>query len=195
MTATVPAEKLFVSANQLLDDAFRLGGQILDDGFRPDVLIALWRGGTPVGIAIQELLACAGWEHRHFAVKTRHYAGMATRHGEVIVEGLDLVLETVDENSNILLVDDVFDTGLTLDKVASLLKPERGVGAGEVRIATPYFKPGNNLTLRKPDYYLYETGQWIVFPHEIAGLKAREIIEGKRELPSLAVLSDRLGKA
>ena len=56
------AEKLFISAQQLLEDSFALGLDILDSGFRPDVIVGVWRGGTPVGIAVQELLDYFGVE-------------------------------------------------------------------------------------------------------------------------------------
>ena len=51
-----------------------------------------------------------------------------------------------------------------------------------VRIATPWYKPNNNQTSLKPDYYLHETDKWIVFPHELAGLSMQEIETGKTEL-------------
>ena len=48
-----------------------------------------------------------------------------------------------------------------------------------VRIATPWYKPNNNQTSLKPDYYLHETDKWIVFPHELAGLSMQEIESGQ----------------
>jgi hypothetical protein len=53
---------------------------------------------------------------------------------------------------------------------------------GNVRIATPWYKPGNNRTRLVPDYYLHETDKWIVFPHELVGLTLDEIATGKTEL-------------
>ena len=55
----------------------------------------------------------------------------------------------------------------------------------EIRIATPYYKPGNNKTSRRPDYYLHETEQWLVFPHELDGLTMEEIAANKPELSGL----------
>ena len=59
----------------------------------------------------------------------------------------------------------------------------------EIRIATPYFKPKNNRTDSAPDYFLHETEQWLVFPHELHGLSADEIRAHK---PQLANLIDRM---
>ena len=46
-------------------------------------------------------------------------------------------------------------------------------------------KPANNNTTNKPDYYLHETNQWLVFPHELEGLSIDEIKENKPELQEL----------
>ena len=45
-------EKIYLPAQQLLEDSFRLGADIIQDGFRPTMMIAIWRGGVPMGIAI-----------------------------------------------------------------------------------------------------------------------------------------------
>jgi len=176
------SEKLFVSANSLLDDAFRLGQRIAASGYRPDILIALWRGGTPVGIAVQELLTYLGIETLHFAVKTSHYSGIDARKDDILIEGLEAPLAAMTPNSKALIVDDVFDTGLTLERLAGILEQTIRAGDGEIRAATPYFKPACNKTARRPDYYLHETDRWIVFPHELTGLSVEEILEGKKEL-------------
>ena len=52
----------------------------------------------------------------------------------------------------------------------------------EIRIATPYYKPANNKTERVPDYYVHETDDWLVFPHELDGLTTDEIRSNKPEL-------------
>ena len=67
------ADKTFVTPQGLLDDSFRLGLKIIEDGFYPDYIIGIWRGGTPVGIAVQELLNYHGapigsYRHPHLVV-------------------------------------------------------------------------------------------------------------------------------
>ena len=54
-----PTRKTYINAQSLLEDSFRLGMQILESGFRPSFIVGIWRGGTPVGIAVQELLDCS----------------------------------------------------------------------------------------------------------------------------------------
>ena len=52
-------------------------------------------------------------------------------------------------------------------------------------LATPYFKPTKNKTNREPDFYLHETDQWLVFPHELDGLTIDEIKKNKPEMEDL----------
>ena len=58
-------EKIFIQPTELLHDSFRLGVKILESGYVPDYIVAIWRGGTPIGIAVQELLDYAGVETDH----------------------------------------------------------------------------------------------------------------------------------
>jgi len=52
----------------------------------------------------------------------------------------------------------------------------------EIRIACPWYKPRQNLTSIQPDYYVSETDQWLVFPHELSGLSVNEIKQNKSDL-------------
>ena len=47
------AEKLFIDAQQLLEGSFELGRKVIKDGFEPDLIIGVWRGGAPIAIALQ----------------------------------------------------------------------------------------------------------------------------------------------
>jgi len=64
------AEKQYIEAQDLLDDSFRLGLKVLDSGFLPDFIVGIWRGGTPVGIAVQELFEHNGIGSDHIAIRT-----------------------------------------------------------------------------------------------------------------------------
>ena len=50
-------QKTFITAQSLLEDSFRLASQVFEDGFRPQFIIGIWRGGAPIGIAVQEFLS------------------------------------------------------------------------------------------------------------------------------------------
>ena len=49
-------KKLFIDSNQLLEDSFQLAWKVYESGFKPNYIVGVWRGGAPVGIAVQELL-------------------------------------------------------------------------------------------------------------------------------------------
>jgi hypothetical protein len=49
----------------------------------------------------------------------------------------------------------------------------------QIRIATAYYKPARNRSALKPDYFVRETNEWLVFPHELKGLTREEILEHK----------------
>lgn len=79
-----------------------------------------------------------------------------------------------------LIVDDVFDSGHSLEAIIKTLKEKCRRNMPEVvKIATVYYKPKRNLTDLVPDFYIHETDAWLVFPHELHGLTEEEISRGK----------------
>jgi len=163
-------EKTFIRADDQVRDSFALARKICDSGFVPDVLVVLWRGGTPVGIVIHEFLLYQGIATYHTAIKATSYSGIGER-GEPELEHFDRLLDHITPQSRVLVVDDIFDSGCTMSKVVQELKPR----VGQLRIATLYYKEGANVTDIEPDYYLRKTDRWIVFPHELDGLTPQEI--------------------
>jgi hypoxanthine phosphoribosyltransferase len=174
-------QKQYISAGSLLKDAFELALQILESHYKPDLIIGVWRGGTPVGIAIQEALEFAGIHSDHIAIRTSSYTNIGKR-TRVSVHGLDYLRRHFSANESLLLVDDVFDTGLSLQQVIRELRDIYQDNLPQIRIATPYYKPANNQTRRKPDFYLHETDNWLVFPHELIGLSDEEILQNKSDM-------------
>ncbi len=186
------ASKQYIDAQQLLDDSFNLGLKILESGYSPSFILAIWRGGTPVGIAIQELLEYFSVSTDHIAIRTSLYTGIEKRASKVQVHGLHYVVNNVTAKDELLIVDDVHDTGLSIAQVIEDLTSACGENTPQIRIATPYYKPNNNKTGRVPEYYLYETDNWLVFPHELAGMSAKEILDNKPGIDALkAVLLKR----
>lgn len=180
------AEKRFISAQELLQDSFRLGAKIIESGFAPNYIIGIWRGGTPVGIAVQELLDYFGFETDHIAIRTSSYTSIGKQGKEVRVHGLGYLVQNLNAEDSLLIVDDVFDSGLSLQAVIDeLTRRTRRNTPHEIRIATPWFKPTNNKTKMVPDFYLHETDQWLVFPHELKDLTADEIAQKNSNLESV----------
>ena len=176
-------EKIFLSADQLLEDSFALAEKIFLSGFRPNFIIGVWRGGAPVGIAIQEYLDYIGIPTDHIAIRTSSYYGIDKRDKNVRVHGLHYIIENVNADDKVLLVDDVFDSGRSIQTILDTLsKYTRRNMPDDIRVACPWFKPARNKTKLKPDYHINETDDWIVFPHELKDLSIKELVDGKPEL-------------
>jgi hypoxanthine phosphoribosyltransferase len=79
--------KTVLTAQELLSDSFRLGVKILESGFEPTLIIAIWRGGTPVGMAVQEILSYCGVDSDHNAIRTSSYTGVVDRRGGAVDGG------------------------------------------------------------------------------------------------------------
>jgi len=184
-------DKVYLSAQELLEDSFRLALEVYNSGFRPDFIVGVWRGGTPVGIAVQELLDNMGVETDHIAIRTSSYAGIGQRKKEVRVHGLDYLIRNVNQPDSLLIVDDVFDTGLSIEAVIRTLKEKARLNTPhDIRIATPWFKPSNNKTDLEPDYYIHKSEDWLVFPHELQGLDREEMFANK---PGLKAIFEEYG--
>ena len=179
-------DKLFIQADELLRDSFKLAWKVYQSGYRPNYIIGVWRGGAPIGIAVQEFLDVLGVSSDHIAIRTSHYKGIDQRDGRVQVYGLNYIIKQVESEDSLLIVDDVHDTGISIQKIILDLQTACKKNTPEIKVATPYFKPKKNKTDRKPDFYIHETEKWLVFPHELEGLSMDEIIEFKPELSDLA---------
>jgi len=180
------SEKIYITAQELLIDSFKLGLQVIKSGFKPNFVVGIWRGGTPVGIAVQEILDIYDVKTDHISIRTSSYTGIAQREKSVRVHGLDYLLQNINREDSLLIVDDVFDTGLSVQAVIEALhKKARRNAPEDIRIATPWFKPSNNRTDIIPDYSIHETDQWLIFPHELEGLSRSEMLENKLGLKAL----------
>ena len=182
------AEKLYLSAQGLLEDAFRLGVKIINSGFKPTFIVAIWRGGAPIGIAVQEILDYQGVHCDHIAIRTSSYAGIDGRADHVRVHGMNYLVKNVNAEDKLLVVDDVFDTGHTIAAVIAHLREQARLNTPEeIRVAVPYYKPSRNQTDREPDFFLYETERWIKFPHSLEGLTEDEISAHRPQLHKILV--------
>ena len=175
---TIP--KTFISAQSLLQDSFELGLQIVKSGFRPSFLVGVWRGGAPIGITVQEVLEYHGVNCDHIAIRTSSYTGVDQQSRTVRVHAIDYLVSMLNADDGLLLIDDVFDSGRSLEAVVAELRRRcRRIIPEQIRVATVYYKPTRNRSTLRPDYYVRETDRWLVFPHEICGLTQEEILANK----------------
>jgi uncharacterized protein len=183
-----------VAADELLCDSFRLAKMIYDDGFRPDFLVGLWRGGSAVGIAVQEGLEHFGVPTDHIAVRTSYsgaarYPEMISKADAIRVHGLQYLYEKLCAHHKLLIVDDVYSTGSSVTAVIGqlALQTRRNLPV-DIRVASVWFRPSEK-TLRTPDYHVHETRDWLVLPYELTGFSIDEL---KKLRPELAAIIDRL---
>ena len=169
-------KKIWLTADDLLGDSFRLARQVLESGFRPTHLVGIWRGGAPIGIAVQEFFDVHGVECDHIAIRTASYTGIDKQSKTVKVYALGYLIDTLNADDRLLVIDDVFDSGRSIEAVLTELKARcRANMPADIRIATVWYKPARNQTALKPDYFIHESNEWLVFPHEIDGLTSAEI--------------------
>ena len=142
-------EKTFITAQQLLEDSFRVAAQVYESGFRPHFIIGIWRGGAPIGIAVQEYFDFKKVETDHIAVRTSSYYGIGQQSKTIKVHGLHYLIENANSEDSLLIVDDVFDSGRSVEALMKQIKKlSRANMPKDVRIACPYYKPQNNKTTK-----------------------------------------------
>lgn len=183
-------KQIYVNADELLLDSFRLARQIQNSGFRPDYLVGLWRGGSAVGIAVQEGLEHFGTETDHIAVRTSYrgpaaYAEMLNRADSIRVHGLEYLIDNVANEHSMLIVDDVYSTGASVRAVIDKLerKTRRNL-PHDIRVATVWYR-SSVRTVRTPDFYVRQTNDWLVLPYELSGLSLEELRQHKPELEGI----------
>ena len=177
------SEKIYLDAQTLLEDSFRLAANIYHSGFRPTFIVAVWRGGAPIGLAVQEYFAFQGVATDHIAIRTSAYSGIDQRSRQVAVYGLSYLIKNLTHEDNLLIVDDVFDTGHTINAIIKEIRGKlRRNTPHDIRVAVPYYKPTRNETAITPDYYLHETAQWLKYPYSLEGLSVDEIKTHRPEI-------------
>ena len=183
--------KVFLQEQNVIEDSFRLGVQIFESGFRPNFIVGLWRGGSAVGIYVQECLQTLGIETDHIALRTSYpglpnYKNMVETPERIRVHGTQYLIENLNANDGLLIVDDVFSSGQNINAVLQRLrtKLKRNMPS-EVKVASLYQRKGCNRTNLKPDFCLHKTDDWLVFPYELKGLSESEIAEQKPFITSI----------
>ncbi len=188
-------QKRFIEEQQLIEDAYRLAVEIYRSGFRPDFIVGLWRGGSTVGIYVQECLQYLGIKTDHIAIRTSYrgrddYLRQLDQGQTIRAHGLQYLFENLNADNALLVVDDVYSTGRNVDAVINRLraKCKRNM-ASDVRVAAPYFRSNPQFPDAAPDYFLDQTSDWLVLPYELTDLSREDISANK---PWLLPLLDEL---
>ena len=183
--------KQYLNEEDLLIDSFRLAATVFDSGFKPDFIVGIWRGGSSIGIYVQECLQFLGFKTDHISIRTSYqgvqsYADTISKPETIRVHGLQYLFENLNHQDNLLIVDDVFSSGQNIEAVIKRLTQQckRNMPV-DVRIAVPYYKPTKNHPGRVPDYYLHTTENWLVLPYELQGLCLEDIKLHKPEAAAI----------
>lgn len=172
-------EKIFVEEHDLIMDGFRLGRRVYESGFRPDFIVGIWRGGSAVGIVVQECLQHLGAETDHIAIRTSYrgmdnYSDMIRNSESIRVHGYEYLIDRLEAQHQLLLVDDVFSSGYSMQAVKAKLRQKLRKNLPEdIRVATVWYRPVLNRPA--PEYFINETDRWLVLPYELSGLSLDEI--------------------
>lgn len=174
-------QKSYIQEQELLEDSYRLALLIYQSGFRPNFIVGVWRGGSTVGIYVQECLQYLGVETDHIAVRTSYrgrddYFRQLQQGKPMRAHGLQYLFENLNADDSLLIVDDVYSTGRNVNSVIDRLRDKCKLNMPQdLRVAAPYFRASAADSDVSPDYYLRSTEDWLVLPYELTGLKRAEI--------------------
>lgn len=137
--------------------AHSLAKEIADDGYAPDLILAIARGGLFIAGSLGYSLGVKNL----YVMNVEYYTGIDERLDVPVM--LPPYVDFVDtEGANVLIADDVADTGHTLDLVKKFCDKKAAEGKiRDVRTACLYEK---SHSVVKCDYVWKRTDEWIEFP-------------------------------
>ena len=157
------AKKLIIDWKEYNQIVEKLAIQIYDSGFKPNLLIGIMRGGAPIIDVLSRVfkLKCA-----YLAVESYSGKNIEDQQGELIFSR-ELSSTVQEMSGNILLCDDLSDTGVTLNKSIDWLKnypPLKG-NIKSIKTAVLWKKADSTF---EPDFCAQKLkdNPWIVQPFE-----------------------------
>jgi len=182
-------KKEFLSYTVVRNNALKMAHRIYNDGFIPDVIYVSLRGGVYLGNVISEYFKIIQRRIRpvyYAAVVARSYTGVRES-AEVKVEGWTYSTDALRTGDKILLVDDIFDSGKTLNHLAKMIM-EKGITRKDLKVVVHDYKHITDLPEHlpvQPDYWcrkhelsMADEDIWIHYSsHELIGLSQQELEE------------------
>lgn len=184
--------KVFIPAGTVRDNAWRLAAKIAADNFYPDVIYIALRGGSNMGNPISEYFKQMRARNPALrrvlfaAVAARSYTGVGERE-KVQVDGWTYDPKNLRADDKVLLIDDVFDRGLTVNHLVGEIM-NKGVPRGDIKVVVHDYKYRTFLRRHlpiQPDYWCEKhvirrkhEDPWLHYlSHELEGLTEAEIQE------------------
>jgi len=197
--------KEFLRYDTVRNDSIKLAYRIHQEGFVPDVIYVSLRGGAYMGNVISEYFKIVRRHQRpvfYAAVVARSYTDIHQRE-RVMVDGWTYSPEYLRSGDRILLVDDIFDSGRTINHLVEVIT-EKGIPREDIRVAVHDYKVRTFTTETlpiSPDYYCRKVvvespdeDNWIHYmSHELVGLDAREIATYYGEDPEVQRILTEFG--
>lgn len=181
------ATKEFVPYDTVRNNALVLAREIYRSGFVPDVVYVSLRGGAYMGNVLSEFFKFVRRGQRpvfYAAVVARSYRDVRQQE-RVMVDGWTYSPEYLRSGDKVLLVDDIFDSGRTVNHLVDLIM-QKGLPRSDVRVAVHDYKIRpyvNDQMPIQPDYFCRkhfingpDDDRWIHYlSHELVGLEEGEI--------------------
>jgi hypoxanthine phosphoribosyltransferase len=182
-------KKEFLPYDVVRNNALKMAHRIYHDGFIPDVIYVSLRGGAYLGNVISEyfkIVRTGGRPVYYAAVVARSYTDVL-KAGKIKVEGWTYAPEHLRVGDKVLLVDDIFDSGQTINHLVQIIL-EKGIPRDDLKVAVhdyKYFYDKSDQLPIQPDYWcrkhelsLHEEDRWIHYmSHELVGLSREELEE------------------
>jgi hypoxanthine phosphoribosyltransferase len=182
-------KKEFLPYDVVRDNALKLARRIFNDGFVPDVIYVSLRGGAYLGNVISEYFKVVKRRGRpvyYAAVVARSYTDVR-KSERIKVEGWTYAPDHLRIGDKILLVDDIFDSGKTINHLAGIIL-DKGIPRDDFKVAVhdyKYFYDKSEQLPVQPDYWcrrhelsVNDEDTWIHYmSHELVGLSAAELAE------------------
>jgi hypothetical protein len=169
--------KRFITNDEFAEMSFTLAQMVIDvtHVFDVDVIVGVCRGGAVPSIIVHEALSVKSTHNiKYCPIVSKAYDDKNHIGKNVQVTGVSEMASVVGKNSNILIVDDIFDTGISVNAIIESI--HKYIPNATIKVATVYYKVNSNRTQRVPDYYAQVViDDWLVFPHEVYGLTREEL--------------------
>ena len=182
--------KEFLPYETVRNDALKIAHKIYKDGFIPDVIYCSLRGGAYMANVISEYFKVLSKVEKfhpvlYAGVVARSYSDIA-QHTKVYIDGWTYPPENLRPGDKILIVDDIFDSGRTINSLVETLMNTRGMPREDIKVVVhdyKYFSYYKEQLPIQPDYYSRkiviskpEENVWIHYmSHELIGLTEEEL--------------------
>ena len=174
--------KTFLQEQDIIEASFKLGVDIFNAEYYPTFIVGLWRGGSTVGIYLQECLQSLGVITNHIAIRTsyvgpRRYAeDLAKSNLPIRVHSTEYLIKTLRAEDRLLIVDDVFGSGRNVAAVIDQLKRRLRRNFPEhLRVACLFQRTSQHQGSFQPDFVGAETNNWLILPYELQDLSYDEL--------------------